>query len=105
MQIPNSAYFVQSYLLITNNMVAVSVQEYQTDKRVYFKICGNCTTEIVFGAKDTAFSPNRAIRHGLLDLKFTGFTHPMPSIMYQDEIRISLEQIATRYESSNVVII
>jgi hypothetical protein len=105
MQIPNSACFVQAYLLITNNMIAVSVKEYQTDKRVYFKICGNCSTEIVFGSKDTAFSTNRAIRHGLLDLKYTGFTHPMPSIMYQDEIRLSLEQIATRYQSANVVIL
>ena len=104
MQIPNSAYFVQSYLLITNNMVAVSVQEYQTDKRVYLKFCGNCSTEIVGVGKAHTPTICLAVLDAFTALGFERSKAPL-NIMFQDCIRITLEQIATRYESSNVVII
>ena len=104
MNIPKSACFVQAYLLITNNMIAVSEKEYQTDKRVYLKFCGNCSTEIVSESKQE----NRRVCLAVLGA-FTalGFERPKTphSIMWQDCIRLSLEQYGQQYEKSNVVIL
>ena len=101
MQLPNSAYFVQAYLLITNNKIAVSVKEYHTDKRVYLVFCG---TETVCESKCENGRICLEVLDGFTGLGFERSKAPT-SIMYQDCIRLSLEQIATRYESSNVVIL
>ena len=104
MKIPNSAYFVQSYMLITNNMIAVSVKEYQTDKRVFFTFCGNCSSETIVVSKAHTLTICLAVLDAFTAIGFERSKAPL-NIMWQDCIRLSLEQYGQQYENSNVVVI